>query len=83
MQQFKNITYDEWVETGRFNYRTLFEIVNLEENLHIDCTDVIVYNGEVYIQVLKDGTFYLDNQTQSKNLSDVEKALWDKINSIK
>jgi hypothetical protein len=70
------------VDTGRFNYRSLFQIVNLDENLHVDCTDVIVYDGDVYIQVLKDGTFYLDNQNKSKTLSDIEKVLWAKINSI-
>lgn len=73
-----SITFDEWKESGRFTHREAFEQDNPSENLHIDCTDVVVYYGGLYIQVLKNGEFYLSPEQTSKSLDDVEKIVWKK-----
>lgn len=72
------ITFNEWQDTGRFMERELFEENNPKENLHFDCTDIVYYLGGAYIQVLKTGDFFIDTKTSSKNLEDVEKALWER-----
>jgi hypothetical protein len=48
--------------------------------LHKDCETVVVYIGNAYIQVLNDGTFYLDAQVKGKSLDRVEKKLWKELN---
>jgi hypothetical protein len=73
-----SITFDEWKESGRFTNREAFEQDNPSENLHIDCTDVVVYYGGLFIQVLKSGDFYLMPEHTSTSLDAVEKILWKK-----
>lgn len=72
------ITFDEWKESGRFIGRYAFMDENPDENLHVDCTDIVEYYGGVYIQVLKGGEFYLEPKKSSKSLDEVEKMLWSK-----
>jgi hypothetical protein len=71
-----NMTFDEWMETGRFCFRKDFEQDNPNENLHVDCTDVVIYYGGAYIQVLKSGDFYMNAETKSKFLHEIEKEVW-------
>lgn len=71
-----SITFDEWMETGRFCDRRDFEQDNPDENLHVDCTDVVIYYGGAYIQMLKSGYFCISSGSKSMKLHDVEKALW-------
>lgn len=72
------ITFDEWQDSGRFVDRKSFEAQNPSENLHVDCSDIVMYYGGVYIQVLKSGEFFLDANTSSKSLESIEKILWEK-----
>lgn len=72
------ITFDEWKESGRFTNRDSFDKDNPEETLHVDCTDVVVYYGGVYIQVMKTGDFYISPEESSRKLDDMEKILWKK-----
>lgn len=78
MELNNQFTFDKWYESGRFVPRDKFTNDNPKENLHIDCTDVVVYLGDLYIQVLKSGDFYLDPNNISRNISDIERVLWDK-----
>lgn len=72
------ITYDEWQDSGRFVDRKSFEAHNPDENLHVDCTDIVMYFGGIYIQLLKSGEFFLDSKVSGKTLDAIEKNLWDK-----
>lgn len=49
--------------------------------LRDDCTDVVVYLGGLYIQALKNNTFYKqvgEDSVQSDNIKDVEEFYWEK-----
>jgi len=72
------ITFEQWYEPGRFINRDEFYGDNPKENLHVDCTDVVVYYGDLYIQVLKSGEYYIDPNNVSRNIGEIELALWDK-----
>lgn len=71
------ITFDQWYESGRFIHRDEFANDNPDENLHVDCTDVVVYYGGLYLQVLKSGEFYLNPKNISNNINDIEKSIWE------
>lgn len=77
-----NLSFNQWQDSGRFINRHEFEADNPDENLHIDCTDVVVYLGNIYIQVHKNGDFYLNPSNVSKNINDIEHILWDKNESL-
>jgi hypothetical protein len=67
---------NEFIDTGRFIPRNFFLEKRPNEVLLDDCSDVIQYEGGHYIQVLDDGTFYLDEENQSKELEEVEIILF-------
>lgn len=67
-----------WADTGRFVNRASFEMSMPNENLHFDCTDVVVYHGGLYIQALRSGVFFLDAENTDLKLDNVEKVLWGK-----
>ena len=77
----KPVSFTQWIDSGRFIERDRFLGMRPDENLHVDCTDVVLYSGGEYIQLLKTGAFYLDPSTQSHKLKDVEVVLWDKKNN--
>ena len=66
----------EFVDTGKFITRKEFHSTRPNEVLLNDCTDLVQYERGHYIQVLKDGTFYLDEYNQSKELDEVELVLY-------
>jgi hypothetical protein len=68
----------EFVDTGRFIPRKDFLSKRPNEVLLNDCTDLVHYEGGHYIQVLKDGKFYLDELNQSKELDEVELVLYSR-----
>ncbi len=72
------IVLDEWRESGRFINRDDFSSERPEENLHIDCTDVVKYYGDIYIQVLKNGDFFVDASFQSPDVKLSEEVIWRK-----
>lgn len=72
------ITFDEWMDTAKFYEREHFEQDNPDETLHSDCTDVVTYYGGAYIQMLKSGDFYMNEDTKSKFLFNIEKEIWQK-----
>lgn len=71
---------EEFVSSGRFTTIESFKEKNPMVRLHKDCETIVVYMGGAYIQVLNDGTFYLDAQAKGKSLDRVEKKLWKELN---
>lgn len=71
-------TKEDFINTGRIIPRYVFEKNYTTENLHVDCTDVVVYAGDNYIQMLKTKGFLLDNQVYVK-LELAEDVLWESI----
>lgn len=71
---------EKFINSGRFICKESFLEKNPNENLQNDCTDVVHYNNGAYIQVLKSGLFYVDENFSSKSLDESEIKLWEKIN---
>ena len=71
---------EKFINSGRFICKEEFLDKNPNENLKEECTDVVQYNGGNYIQVLKSGLFYVDENFSSKSLDESEVKLWEKIN---
>ncbi len=82
----RELTFKEFVDFGRYipreNFVVNYNIIN--ESLHPDCTYIIVYLGGLYIQALKDNTFYVKTEEgdfNSEELLRVEKYYW--INKVR
>jgi hypothetical protein len=54
------ISLNEFRESGKFIPASDFVKDFPLENLHIDCTDVVKYFGDIYFQVLKTGYYLVD-----------------------
>jgi len=67
---------EEFINTGRIVPRSVFEHQYPKENLHVDTTDVVVYAGGNYIEMLKTKGFLLANQVYVK-LELAEDVLWE------
>jgi len=80
MQQFadkeKEFTLSVFKDTGRLLSRIDFVNNFQGEALHDDTTNVMVYIGGAYIQLLKDGTWYKSDK-QDKNINEVEKYVFE------
>jgi len=79
-----SVTFEEFTNTGRFSNEKDFRRHNPKEILLHDCTDVIVYAGNLYLQASKDGMFTLvqkgsKGKIQSPQLEVAELALWQLI----
>lgn len=74
-------SFEQWQNTGLFTPREFFQPKNPTAVLRDDCTDVVTYGDGSYIQGLKSNMFYVDEQTKSMVLDDVELMLWNKIKS--
>ena len=77
------VTFDVFKDTGRFKPRDVFKYERKKEVLLPDCTDVVVYAGDFYIQALKTGEFLFkpvsDKQAnlRSESLDILEEAMWE------
>ena len=69
---------EKFINSGRFTVAKAFLEKRPEENLHVDCTDVVVYKDGHYIQALKTGQFKYDNFVDM-DLGKVEEFMWKKI----
>lgn len=70
------INADRFSSTGRFTERKSYLEKNPDAKLQDDCTDVVEYiNGHI-IQLLKSGTFYVDQSFMSKSLDEAETNLF-------
>jgi hypothetical protein len=72
------MTKDSFINSGRFTDLKTFVNLFPKENLHQDCTDVVLYEGGQYIQLLKTGKYMCDEFTDN-SLDKVEDFLWKKI----
>jgi len=73
---------ESFVDTGRIFPASVFmnQIRNADEHLHFDCTDVVLYAGGSYIQILKSKGFMFDSHIYVK-LELAEDVLWEKISN--
>lgn len=72
----EEFTFSVFKDTGRLIRWYDYKQINPTAILHEDCVDVMIYIGNKCIQLLKNGTWYTP-ETQSKNIKDVEKHLFD------
>ena len=69
----------DFIDSGRFIPRKDFLEKRPDEILQENCSDLIQYKGGYFIQFLNDGTFFLDDQNQSKELEEIELVLHTRI----
>lgn len=69
---------EKFINTGLFMDVRKFLSMFPKETPHTDCTDVVLYKDNSYIQVLKTGLFLYDSFS-SKQLEEVEEFMWKKI----
>lgn len=75
----KTLTLNEWKLNSKFIPREQFLAENPTEKLLATCDEVIEYLGKHYIQVLSSGTFRYTSSIRSKDLSEVEDAIWSEV----
>ena len=71
MEDFKN-----WRDSGRCYTRKYFLSLFPDVKLLGACDDVMLYDGDYYIQMLWDGSYYECNTNRSKDIDEVEKNLF-------
>jgi hypothetical protein len=72
------LSFDDWQASGKFTTVKDFLHYRPTEVLHRDTDNVIEYIGGFYIQTLKDGMHYLNEDCKSYILDEVEYAYWYK-----
>lgn len=77
VKEKKKFTYNSWVDTGRFTPLDRWKKNNPNVKLHYSCHDIVVYHGGLFVQVLKDNTFYVNKDNTSTRLKDMEQYLWE------
>lgn len=70
----------DFIMSGRFVTKEYFKEKFPQTKLKRNCDSVILYPHCNYIQVLKSGVFYLNDEHSSKSLDEVEFQLFGKIN---
>ena len=98
LQDKGEMTQDDFINTGRIVTKQYLKQRVYSSTLHPDCTDVLLYIGDFYIQILKDGSFFLEmgdannpydmgdmgyTKTQSHDIELVESVLWNKYANYK
>lgn len=98
LQDKGEMTQDDFVKTGRIVTIQSFKQKVYPSTLRADCTDVMLYIGNFYIQILKNGDFFLEmgdadnpsdmgdmgyTKIQSKDLELVEVVLWNNYANYK
>ena len=71
MEDFKN-----WRDSGICYTRKHFLSLFPDVKLLGACDDVMLYDGDYYIQMLWDGSYYECNTNRSKDIDEVEKNLF-------
>lgn len=72
---------ETFINSGRFTDLKTFLNLFPKEHLHQDCTDVVLYEGGNYIQLLKTGE-YMFGVFKDKSLEKVEDFLWKIVDNI-
>ena len=98
LQDKEYLTEEDFIKTGRILSTNKFKERVSISTLNPNCTDIILYVGGFYIQVLKDGTFYLEmgdaddpfdmgdmgyTRAESKDIETIEGILWTKYANYK
>lgn len=83
LQDKGTMTIKDFINTGRITTLKNFKERVYPSTLLPECTDVMLYIGDFYLQILKDGEFYLEMNdkhgvsiVKSKNIELVELVLW-------
>lgn len=71
------ITFREWQNSGRFIPAESFRKECPDTKIEEKCTDVVLYFGDIFIQVLDTDTFFIYPNYSSNDLKVIEKELWD------
>lgn len=71
---------ETFINTGTFTSASRLLESRPDENLHHDCTDVVVYDDGHYIQLLKSGSYFYESKF-FKSLDLAEDFMWEKINN--
>lgn len=74
----KTISFDEWVISGKFIPADDFTKEYPLAVLHEDCTDVVLYFGDLFIQVLKTDMFYVHPSLITGDIKLAEREVWQK-----
>ena len=75
----QQMTLELFSNTGRFSPRSVLASTSPNTMLHPMCVNVVTYIGGFFIQVLKDGTYYIEDGTKGikrKRLSTLELYIW-------
>jgi hypothetical protein len=75
------MTKESFINSGRITDLKTFINLRPKENLHIDCTDVVLYEDGRYIQMLKTGEYLFDTMAD-KSLENVEEFMWNKLSEF-
>lgn len=73
-----SITFSEWQNSGKFIPAENFREELPDANIHKDSTDIILYFGDIFVQVLKTDIFYVDPGYVSNDIKLAEQELWNK-----
>jgi hypothetical protein len=76
---------EEFIMTGRFMDVRKFAAERPNVELHEQCTDVVTYAGGHFVQLLKDGTYFVKDVLPDETiyfacakLVEAEEKLWEK-----
>lgn len=72
-----SLSFEKWHESGMFIPVEEFKIKYPHTPVSVGCAQVIEYLGMIFIEVLKDGTFYYNDVLNSKSLDTLEVSVWD------
>lgn len=72
------LTFSDWQLSGKFIPTESFKKECPDVKLDDNCTDVILYYGDIFIQVLKSDNFYVSPGFVSNDIKSSEKELWDR-----
>lgn len=75
----ETLTFNEWKLLGRFIPKKEFLDSNPDKIVLASCVEVIEYPGGEYIQVMESGIFRYNSKIYSRNIDDVEFAVWKLI----
>lgn len=77
---------EEFIMTGRFMDVRKFAAARPSVVLHEECTDVVTYAGGHFIQLLKDGTYFVKDTLPDETiyfacakLGEAEDKLWEEV----
>lgn len=74
----KTISFEEWQISGKFIPSDMFAKEYPLASLNQECTDVILYYGDLWIEVLKTDMFFVRPGFVTNDIKSAERELWQK-----